>query len=188
MKKHKFGLYVGMAMTVFVAFGMNVFAEGDANHRQFLSVKKVIDQRQESEGGVTVGPTVKELSDRFTIELDDNIIERKVSRVEEPLDGFYTQLLGVVGEDTTFRVTYTYLDGNKVDVIRGVKAWANGEYPEIDFTPPVKFGDDNGAKNTFRIGLEVYDDPDPDFNGVVRDALLGIGVISTSEGLECVGD
>lgn len=170
-------------MAVFAAFGICGFAEGAAEEtRMFMSVKKVIDQRESVDGGYTVEPSVKELGERFAIELDDNVIERKCSRVEEPTAGFYAQTLGIVGPETTFSVTYTYPDGNKVDVIRKMKAWADGEYPEMDFIVPVRFGDDDGVKNVFRIGLEVYADPDPEFVGSVRDALLGIGVMSTSEG------
>lgn len=182
MKKTKYAFFI-IICVAFVVLGVRGFAQdSEEGVRMFLSIVNLTDKRPcIKAGSCSNEPSEKELARRFAIELDDNLVERKVSRIEEPVSGFCTQLLGVVGPETTFKITYTYPDGNKVNVLSNMKAWANGEYPEIDFAPPVKFGDNDGAKNRFRIGLEVYADPDPEFIDSVRDALLGIEVLNTNE-------
>lgn len=195
MKKFKYIFYgVVIAFAIFNFNGLVLAQSEEAveetkfEKQMILSIITATDKRIDSRRKEN-DPTIEELMDRFSIELDDHAVNKKKSRKEILEEMFkeggdivqqrnISRIIGVADEDTTFKVMYTYPDGNKVEVVGGMRALQDGKYPEFDFAPPIQRGDNNGPKDFFKLNLKVYEDPDPEFEGFVKTIFLEIDVLN----------
>lgn len=116
----------------------------------------------------------EELGKRFALELDNPVSGEHSAK--ESVGGGVAQIIGKIVPDTTFKVIYTYPDGKKVDVVTDMRAWIEGDYPEFEFNPPVKVGDDSGPRHSYKLSLRVYVDPYPGVKNV-QDGLLEVTVL-----------